>query len=101
LGATFSLTLFAWIFFRASSVTHAFEFLTHMATSSWSDFEYKRGLPYVFVVMAVEWFHREKSHGLQIENWPLPLRWLTYYVLLIALFLYGKTGHIPFIYFQF
>jgi alginate O-acetyltransferase complex protein AlgI len=101
MAATFGLTLFAWVFFRASSFTHAVDFLTRMATASWSEMEYKRSLSYVVVVLAIEWVQREKQHPLQIEQWPVAVRWLMYYLLLVALFFYGKTGHVPFIYFQF
>lgn len=102
IAGTFSLTLFAWIFFRADSLPHAFGFIEHLFNSNWVKVpSFLQGLPYVLIVLIVEWFQRDKQHALQIEKIPVWGRWTTYYAVLISIFLFANTGHVPFIYFQF
>jgi alginate O-acetyltransferase complex protein AlgI len=99
---TFILVNIAWVFFRADSLGHALGFLGHMFTHSWGLPTFaRRSIIFGVVLLAAEWFQREKQHGLQIENLPVYVRWPIYYGLIIILLLLGNTGHVPFIYFQF
>jgi alginate O-acetyltransferase complex protein AlgI len=102
---TFSLTVFAWIFFRANSVTAAFSYIANMLKPSL--FSIPTVLPYfIFVLLlffiAIEWMGREQHYALAKLGlkWPKPVRWFFYYfiVLLILVFM-GKEQE--FIYFQF
>lgn len=102
---TFALAVFAWIFFRAKSVTGAIQYIKGIFKSSL--FSLPSIFPvYLFVLLAVflsvEWLQREKKHALQFsgDNIPLLIRWGSYMVLsyLIAAFM-GKEY--SFIYFQF
>jgi D-alanyl-lipoteichoic acid acyltransferase DltB (MBOAT superfamily) len=102
IASTFSLTLFAWIFFRANSMSHAFGFIQHLFSSNWLKTpSFLQGLPYVLIVLIVEWFQRDRQHALQVENIPVWGRWAAYYAVFITIFLFANTGHVPFIYFQF
>ena len=99
---TLGLVLLAWIFFRADSVTDAFEIISRLRFVGLFDIaDLSGGLPYVIGIFLVEWIQRHKQHPLQIEFMPAALRWAVYYLLIIVIFIEGYTGHAPFIYFQF
>ncbi|EMI16079.1 membrane bound o-acyl transferase mboat family protein [Rhodopirellula maiorica SM1] len=101
MGSTFALVLLAWVFFRADSVSHAISFISHMMTSPWRAPTLLKGLPYLALLFTIEWVQRSMPHALQIEHMPVWVRWPAYYSLIVVMFLYGNTGHVPFIYFQF
>ncbi len=101
IAVTFALTLIAWVFFRADSLSHAIGYLTHMATTSWTPTQWRSGIPYVVALLLIEWIQREKPHALAIGSSPLVVRWAVYYSVVAILFFYGNTGHVSFIYFQF
>ncbi|MDD3725280.1 MAG: MBOAT family protein [Bacteroidales bacterium] len=111
---TFGLTVFAWIFFRAENISHAFSYISGIFSQtllSISIQDLKKisvGAHIIYTVILVlgfvlvEWIQRDKQHALHFENSTKPrvLRWLFYYglVLLIVLF---NGGQQDFIYFQF
>jgi alginate O-acetyltransferase complex protein AlgI len=104
MALTFVATLVAWVFFRADSIEHAAHFLAGVVTRAWNPLafsEYAVPLLSSSVVLIVEWFQREKKHGLEISSLPGPLRWAIYYSVLILLLRYGSIEYVPFIYFQF
>lgn len=101
---TFGLTVFAWIFFRAESVTDAFAYISEIFSASLFTVPYVKPLLLALAAafLIVEWLGREGQYALAHfgTNWPRPLRWATYYVILIAIFLFAG-GEQQFIYFQF
>ena len=111
---TFSLTVFAWIFFRAESVGHAFEYIggifsKSLFTISIQDLKkISSGAEIIYIIIlvfgfiVVEWFQRNKEHGLQLENYKLSpfLRWPIYYGLMILIVIFQGNQQ-DFIYFQF
>lgn len=114
---TFSLTVFAWIFFRAESIGHAIEiflkiFSRTLFTIPVEEIKYlSNGYHIIYVVIiiasfvAVEWLQRDKDHPLlfspekRILSSPI-VRWLLYYFIIFMLF-YFPGGQVTFIYFQF
>jgi alginate O-acetyltransferase complex protein AlgI len=99
---TFSLTLLAWIFFRAENLHHAFSYIGNIFTREFFTIpsDYKTYIPYIIVLFVAEWFQRTKKHALEIEGLPRMLRWIIYYV--IIYFIFNKGGNQEtFIYFQF
>ncbi len=102
---TFTLTLFAWVFFRANNITHAFEFLSVIFSSSL--FLKPNILPITIILlvslfMIVEWVGREDQFALEKIGlkWKKHWRWTMYFVIVLAIFLFmGKQQE--FIYFQF
>jgi alginate O-acetyltransferase complex protein AlgI len=109
ISITFSLTVLAWIFFRADNVGHAIKYIASIFSKSlFSIPEFSNRqlavetLVLIFFLVVVEWIGRETQYGLEKFGfkWPKYLR-LGFYVLLICLiFLYlGKEQE--FIYFQF
>ena len=102
LSTTFAVTLFAWVFFRADNVGSAFEYLMMTATNGVSQgIVFEGGMVYVAVLITLEWIQRRKTHCLEIDGLPKWFRWVIYYCVVGAIFAFGATGHIPFIYFQF
>jgi alginate O-acetyltransferase complex protein AlgI len=101
---TFWLITFAWTFFRASSVEAAMAYLSAIGTrpfrvSALSIYVPTAGL--CAAMFGVEWFQRERLHGLSIAHLPCAVRRGVYYVLVGMLLLFGSVESTPFIYFQF
>ncbi|MBD3411323.1 MAG: MBOAT family protein [Ignavibacteriales bacterium] len=101
-AVTFSVTLIAWVFFRAENITHALNYIAGFVTHPWTAAGLIgiRYLPLVFVMLGVEWFNRKKQHGLQIGELPTVVRWGAYWA--VGLFILAYFGgEQTFIYFQF
>ena len=105
---TFSLTVLAWIFFRANSVTHAFEYIGGIFNQSLFSFPTLRKsalatLILIAFLLVIEWIGRRNNYGIEkfLFSKPKWVRWCFYafVVMLIGLFL--QTEESPFIYFQF
>ncbi|WP_106792267.1 MBOAT family protein [Aquimarina sp. Aq78] len=102
---TFGLTVFAWIFFRAENVTHAFNYIDEIF--SLSLFKYpeifpKKVLLLIILFMGLEWLGRKNEFAIENISYrlPIPVRWVSYLMLIGMIFYYsGKVQQ--FIYFQF
>ena len=104
MAGTFSLTLLAWVFFRADSLPIALRFLATAFSRPYAVDplrDYARAFVAAAAVLLVEWVQRTRPHGLAVENLPLPARWAAYYAVTALIFSFGDTGNVPFIYFQF
>jgi len=111
---TFGLTVFAWIFFRAESLGHAFDYIKGIFSESLfiiSVQDLKKisnGPELIYIVIllvlfvAAEWVQRDKNHGLQFnEGRVTPLvRWGVYYSLIVLIVVFQGNQQ-DFIYFQF
>ena len=102
---TFSLVVFAWIFFRAESLTHAFNYISEIFSSSLftiPTYLPKRVFLFIFILMSIEWLGRNSNFALEKFglNWPKPIRLGFYYVLLFMIFYFSGEDQ-QFIYFQF
>lgn len=107
---TFFLTVFAWIFFRAESVSQAFSYINRIFTKELLKLPVIIGsgkkellvilLTMIFVI--IEWIGRRNEYAIEklfVSNkrW---IRWGFYYIILLVIFLMaGKEQE--FIYFQF
>lgn len=109
MGITFSLTVFAWIFFRADSISHAWQYIKNIFSYSLFSYPVFKGMQnaptvmlLIVVFMSLEWLSREDEYAL--EKLPLRLnkyvRYLLYYAIVIAILWYGGEEQ-TFIYFQF
>ena len=102
---TFSLTVFAWIFFRAKDVTHAFSYIGQIFSGSL--FTVPQVLPTLLLVLIlifliIEWLGREQQYAIAHLGitWNKPARWAFYFLVINAILLFqGKEQQ--FIYFQF
>ena len=102
---TFCLTLGAWVFFRAESVTQGFSIFREIFSITLFTFPDKLSiglLGFITILLVVEWLQREREHGLDFEGRSVPMiiRYLIYYMIVVLILLFaGKTQE--FIYFQF
>jgi len=102
---TFFITLIAWVFFRANTITDAFLYLQRMFSGSLfvkPEIFPKLLFVFLFILLSFEWVQRKKQHALQFtdNNNKLVLRWLLYgMITFIILFFPGNQQE--FIYFQF
>lgn len=110
---TFSLTVFAWIFFRSDNVHVAMAFIRHIFTKSLFTIPFFPSVdfatPFFFfcfllLFIITEWLQREHQYALQFLGlkWPQIIRWLFYFILLLIIYYFSvKSSTQPFIYFQF
>ncbi|MBT8261718.1 MAG: MBOAT family protein [Bacteroidia bacterium] len=100
---TFFVVVIAWVFFRAETITDAFEYLSIVFSSSLFTMPVvSRGaLLLLLGYMVIEWIQRHQDHFMDITN--LRNRFLRYIVYLVAVFcVFYYAGDVqPFIYFQF
>lgn len=107
--STFALTVLAWIFFRASDLTHAFDYLSGIFSStlfSSPDITEKTQAiataVFILFLIIMEWRGRETQYALANfqsthSRWQ---RHVFYYVIILLIFWYGGMEQ-EFIYFQF
>ncbi|NTW34487.1 MAG: MBOAT family protein [Bacteroidetes bacterium] len=114
MSITFSLIVFAWIFFRANDLNHAILFIKSIFIglvhkSSYIEtinFVYwKIGLPIpllIFLFIIIEWLGREQQYAIANLGiyWYKPIRWAMYYSITFAIFYFNGIEQ-QFIYFQF
>ena len=105
---TFSLTVFAWIFFRAEDVHHAISCILGIFKPSLFSFpELKKAALATLIIIVffiiIEWIGRENQYA--IEKFLLKkhrfIRWIFYVFIVLLIGLFLQTHETPFIYFQF
>lgn len=108
--STFLLTVIAWVFFRAKSMSHATEYFQYMF--DWSLFtmpvliskvSISTTLILLFIFVLIEWFGRESEYAIENIERLLNrfLRWCFYAIVIAAIIAFTPTEQNPFIYFQF
>ena len=107
MALTFFLAVIGWIIFRAESMTQAVDYLSAMVLNPFYVPVQMHGLKCLcaaLVVLAIEWFQRDKQHALQLPDsgWLgyRPVRWGFYYTILFVIVQYSGLNQ-TFIYFQF
>lgn len=105
IGITFSLTVFAWIFFRAENLSHAVQYISQIFSSSLLSFPTVRPkLLFILLIffLFIEWVGREEEYALAKLGLKTPriIRWSLYYTIILAIFYYTGSEQ-QFIYFQF
>jgi D-alanyl-lipoteichoic acid acyltransferase DltB (MBOAT superfamily) len=102
---TLGLTIFAWIFFRAENISHAFSYISEIFSSSL--FSIPEILPRTLILLILlfiltEWLGREEQFAIQKLGlkWKRAIRYSMYYAIIIAIFWFGVKEQ-QFIYFQF
>lgn len=124
IGVTFTLVCFAWIFFRANTLSDAFYIVTHLfdGVGEWllKVIHWERGQGLVkpllagqsrpdFIINAFllgiiglqDVFTEFHSTRQTIFNPPAILRWAVYLIMVLSVMNLGVTSEVPFIYFQF
>lgn len=111
LFGTFHLVTFAWIFFRANSLSDAVYIATHLFQGIELKANYGLGLGFydlaivllsILALLASHWIEqRAGTAWAYLKNRPPLVRWATDYAVIFAILLFGKMGVTEFIYFQF
>jgi alginate O-acetyltransferase complex protein AlgI len=106
---TFSLTLLAWIFFRAESLSHAGTVLSAIFSESLFQMPSFPRITYayfdlllVMLFIGIEWLGREEQYAIAKLGYsrPVVFRWGFYLLLCLMVFSFQGKQH-EFIYFQF
>jgi D-alanyl-lipoteichoic acid acyltransferase DltB (MBOAT superfamily) len=106
---TFSLTVLAWIFFRANNIEHAISYISKIFSKSFFTVPYfannilaLRTFFLILIFTVIEWLGREEQFA--IENlgakFKRPIRYVIYYLIIMAIIWFSGNGQ-QFIYFQF
>ncbi len=100
----FGLVLAGWIFFRATSLGAASQYLSRLLT--WSSDGTRLVSPYILAALGGVTpvhlvFRKDYNWAEDIARHPAPVRVLAYVFLMILLVCLGVTDAAPFIYFQF
>lgn len=114
---TFQLASFAWLFFRADSLTHARALLSRIDGGAWFAcpdptaivrllYPSREGhlliaAILIGVLLMVEWLASRPSAETRWQTTPVWLRWPAYYALIVVILWMGDLGARSFIYFQF
>ncbi len=106
---TFSLTVFAWIFFRATNIEHALNYISEILSLSLFTVPKFDGMQNAFITIIlttifvlIEWNGRERQYAIADlgQTWKRPFRYAFYYAIIIAIFFFTGDQQ-QFIYFQF
>ena len=106
---TFTLVVFAWVFFRADNILHAISYISEIFSPSILSIPYfkdgKQAIPTIILLIifiVIEWLGRKGKHALQEigSTWNVSLRIAMYYAIIFLIFWYGGNEQ-AFIYFQF
>lgn len=106
---TFTLAVFAWIFFRAENITHALSYISGIFSKSlFSIPTITPHFPVLIIIILIiiftiiEWLGREQQYAIAMlgTKWKSPLRYAMYYAIIIAIFWFAGKDQ-QFIYFQF
>lgn len=104
---TFSITVFAWIFFRAENVKHALSYIGGMMHPSLFELPTVMSIKLFIVLVlitffvAFEWIHRHQEHALHFSQNRSPFWRYTLYWGLFLCILWFRGNTQTFIYFQF
>ncbi|WP_298222751.1 MBOAT family O-acyltransferase [Flavobacterium sp.] len=108
MARTFFIIMLTFVLFKADSVTQAFGYYQHMVSKSIFsvpvvDFTAVAiVLLFSMLMFATEWRHRDKDHGLVLNQVASTYkRWSFYSLLILSLLFFGAFGENQFIYFQF
>ena len=102
---TFGLTVFAWIFFRAENISHAFDYISRIFSSSLFTIPEIRPRNLILLIMVfifIEWLGRNGQYaisGINVLEKRI-FRW-SFYLSLCILIFYFQGKQQEFIYFQF
>ena len=106
---TYIITVFAWIFFRAETITQALNYISNifsdklfMRPEYFVDIRAFILVLFIILFVLIEWLQRDKKHALEISSVKTSriLRWTIYLMLIFSIILFGGQQQ-EFIYFQF
>jgi D-alanyl-lipoteichoic acid acyltransferase DltB (MBOAT superfamily) len=105
MAITFSLVLLAWIFFRATNMHQAINYISTIFSTSLFTIPEVRPMFLIMTIavfVLIEWFGRENQYAIQHMGlqWYKPLRW-SFYLLLSLLIFLNLGREQAFFYFQY
>jgi alginate O-acetyltransferase complex protein AlgI len=116
---TFHLVTFAWIFFRAETLSGAVTLVRNLvqpgpdlslqalyapwvATAVNPALEMSLSIVLIFLIWMIQWIDRRKPQLASfLQATPVGIRWAAYLAGVLIIFNFGMTHYSPFIYFQF
>ena len=107
---TFVLTAFAWVFFRAEDLTHAFGYIKEIFSMSLfklPEFYGKRNalttLCLIIIFLFIEWLGRKDQFAIEniISKKNNYFQWSAYFIIVLTILFMGNFEQNQFIYFQF
>lgn len=101
--STFTLTIFAWIFFRAQNIGEAFKYISEIFTKSLFTAPTIHSIIFVMILfIIVEWLGREEAYPIKnlFFRFPKSIRWAFYFIIILMIFNWQTTQQ-QFIYFHF
>ena len=106
MGLTFGLTVIAWVFFRAESVTHALNYLQGLFSSSLLSLPTIRPtnlLVLILFFIGIEWIGRRQHYAIEVLllKQSRVIRWAFYMIIIAIIFVFSSDTQQEFIYFQF
>jgi alginate O-acetyltransferase complex protein AlgI len=105
IGMTFTLTVLAWVFFRAESLEHAVTYLGRIVACDVASNAIHLPVDLCAIVggfLVIEWLQRGHRHPLDFSERQIsrPRRWAIYYGVIVLILIFGGEQQ-DFIYFQF
>lgn len=104
---TFILVMIGWIIFRSTDISMVWEYIKRMLFNFdfTPNFYGKQALLWSFIMLALEWRHREQHYVLDFKNAKgivryTPIRWCVYVAICLLCF-FSAGSKSEFIYFQF
>lgn len=99
---TFPSVVLAWVLFRAPDLKSALGYFASLFSLSFFTVpkQYLSMLPWIVVLLIVDWIQRKREHALQLNGLPRVVRWLVCLVLATLCIAYQQRDA-EFIYFQF
>ncbi|MEM9001245.1 MAG: MBOAT family O-acyltransferase [Bacteroidota bacterium] len=110
---TFSIVCFAWIFFRANTLTDALVIVDNLWRFGDGSSVYELGLApiefhlsliVIFLLVLFDWFHNTQSAYIWLKKQNFVFRWASYVIIVFSIIIFGVYGDLvpkEFIYFQF
>ena len=106
---TFTLTVFAWIFFRAENIGHAFGYIGGVFSETLFSVPYFKGgtnsypvLGFIFFFILIEWLGRKDQFAIEeLKSFHKIIRWISYLILIFTIINMHSNNNSSFIYFQF
>ncbi|WP_179376091.1 MBOAT family O-acyltransferase [Winogradskyella wichelsiae] len=108
--STFGLTVFAWVFFRAENINHAYQFIIDIFSYSLLEVPYfpilgNQFFIFLLIFFIIEWIWREDNYPLEYLSKKInsnAIRYSLYFFLGITTYYYAvSVNSNQFIYFQF
>ncbi|WP_292944070.1 MBOAT family O-acyltransferase [Olleya sp. UBA1516] len=106
MGLTFGLTVIAWVFFRAESVTQALTYLKGLFSTSLLTVPTIRPtnlLVLILFFIGIEWIGRRQQYAIEVLllKQSRLIRWAFYMIIIAMVFVFSSNTQQEFIYFQF